>query len=102
MGVGGLGDIAKVGGTNQAPATSTSGHALTVAELPSHAHVETLSGGVGPDPGYVHTPGQLWGSNNIAGGKKTEPTGDNAEHSHSIAARDNRPAYFSVVFIMKL
>jgi len=89
------------GGLNTVPVRQAGGHVLTIQELPSHSHQQTLSGGVGGEAGYVHTSGQLWGLTNITGGKSTATTGEGKAHSHLIPEHDNRPEFDTVVFIMK-
>jgi len=95
-------EIGDIGGVNSIPATQTSPHVLTVKEMPEHRHFQKLSGGKGPEAGYDHTEGQFWGYSNMAGGKETGVTGGGQGHSHLIREQENRPAFYTVLYIMKI
>ena len=97
-----MADIGQKGGVNQLPQTATGSHVLTLAEMPKHTHIQTLSGSRGTEDGYAHTSAQQWGYTNIAGGKATKPEGGNTGHSHSIPLEENRPLFFTVLYIMKV
>ncbi len=82
------------GGSNTSTGT-VGGTALTEAQIPPHTHdiqtrdLETLTGSVGEQGGGT------------ARTRTTESTGGGKEHDHSFTGGDNRPAYYSLIFIMK-
>jgi hypothetical protein len=101
-GVASMAEVGGKGGLDRVLDGSTGDHSITLEEMPSHSHLQTLSGGVGSETGYVHTEGQLWGPTNIAGGKKTQPEGESRAHTHPLRGFDNKPLYRDVLFIMKV
>ncbi len=102
-------DLGTAGGTDEYVNRRTRGHVLTIAEMPEHSHRQRT-----PD---------LWKSNvprgnpddafgwkdasprqPVAGNEKftTDDTGGDSAHDHALLDHDNRPAFKSVLFIIKL
>lgn len=95
---GGFDDIGKTGGSNErdpSAGLTVDGHALSISEMPSHDHTLPYNaegsggGGGGPD--------RLGGTGAI-----TNKNGGGAAHSHGLTGEsvDNRPAYYTLAYIM--
>lgn len=100
MGVAAMTAVGDTGGANGLTGLSTLGHALTVPEMPSHQHTtQNVHEKVG-DAKYP-----VWdnmGNNGPRGAGITQIKGGGAEHRHLIPALDNRPAYVSIIYIMRV
>ena len=109
-------------GTNPGAMGGTHSYTLTTAQLPPHSH--TGSGTTSSDGAHTHTmpgyhlyspgnqiPWYNW-SNNSQQANNTNTTSSDGAHSHTFSFTtsntgggsgiDNRPAYYTLAFIMKL
>lgn len=102
-----------IGGANTHTHTVTvNGHALTIAEMPSHNHTKTYSNVVGGalNLGFIYNNVNAYGAGGDsitgAGGNPfvTNSTGGGAAHSHTATSgsSSNLPPYYALAFIVKL
>jgi len=88
VGAGGSYNPSTTGGKDQ-----IAGHALTVAEMPSHTHAYTAVVG-GNQNADMDNDVNTYRN----GGRRTGATGTNKSHTHG----DNKPLYYALAFIYKL
>ncbi len=100
MGVGGFADVGATGGKNEQSENNTLGHALTIDEMPAHSHNTKRSESTAGDG--VYPAGNYMGNTNPANAGTVSDTGGGNAHYHKLPNIDNRPAYVSVIFIMKV
>ena len=79
-------------------------HTATVSD-PTHTHLQTLSGGAGPDTGYNQTSSQTWsttalGTTHATAGASTGISVSNASAGSS-GTNANLPPYYALAYIMK-
>ncbi len=70
---------------------TTDGHAITIAQMPSHSHTMNIAGGNGWTASYF-----LTGSSGWINGDSTRNAGGNAAHSHGFT-----PPYYSLIYIIR-
>lgn len=107
MGVSDMADVGKPGGANLLQNLQTGKHPLAIDEIPAHTHTQKVQLHQGPDgapDGNEYSPGGPTGATNNWSwrGSETSSKGEGHGHMHDIADVDNRPAYDTVIFIMKL
>lgn len=96
------GAVGTIGGTNNLVINgSTLGHALTIAEMPSHTHELLTNDSVGAD--FGSNPDAIFNTPTFPVGF-TQPTGGNQSHSHGISITvpfGNMPAFMSLAYLIK-
>lgn len=80
---------------------TTAGHTLTIAEMPSHTHVNAR-GVASVSPGSTSTPNTSWANGStFAWNTTSEATGGGSSHSHgNTGSSSNLPPYL-VVYMWK-
>lgn len=97
MGAAAPANIGQTGGSNTMSGV-TGPCTLTVDQMPSHRH-RIVSYGGDDDANDILDPGRGW--NEFS--QYTEYTGGGKSHTHPLAASsDNRPAYYTLAYIMKI
>ena len=95
-----------VGGTGGSADAIVVTHTHTAAVSdPTHTHLQTLSGGAGPDTGYNQTSSQTWsttalGTTHATAGASTGISVSNASAGSS-GTNANLPPYYALAYIMK-